>query len=290
MVQSDRQLQGPRLGRHAVLPPADRRRCHPGRQLRQRRIVDGGPRRRRRDAGEDPGTRVDLAVEDRPGALQAEIQFVEGPREESEAEAIRQSAKTFYASHNWQPFFLEGTKSLAYELWEDLGFRAPDNVVIPVGAGSSLLGCAFGFRELMKAGQIAKLPRLFVTQPLNCSPIDASFKADVDTPVSREVRKTIAEGTAIKHPMRLREIIGALRESGGGTVALTEEEIVVALRRLARQGLFTEPTSASAAAALDKLSDAGSIKSNETTVVLITGNGLKAASTVADLVQSEATR
>jgi threonine synthase len=223
-------------------------------------------------------------------AYGAEIQFVEGPREESEAEAIRQSSKTFYASHNWQPFFLEGTKSLAYELWEDLGFRAPDNVVIPVGAGSSLLGCAFGFRELMKAGQIAKLPRLFVTQPLNCSPIDASFKADVDTPVSREVRKTIAEGTAIKHPMRLREIIGALRESGGGTVALTEEEIVVALRRLARQGLFTEPTSASAAAALDKLSDAGSIKSNETTVVLITGNGLKAASTVADLVQSEATR
>jgi threonine synthase len=218
-------------------------------------------------------------------AYGAEIQLVEGPREESEAEAIRQSAETFYASHNWQPFFLEGTKSLAYELWEDLGFRAPDNVVIPVGAGSSLLGCAFGFRELMKAGQIAKLPRLFVAQPLNCSPIDASFKAGVDTPVLREVLKTIAEGTAIKHPMRLREIIGALRESGGGTVALTEEEIVAALRRLARQGLFTEPTSASAAAALDKLSDAGSIKANETTVVLLTGNGLKAASTVADLVQ-----
>lgn len=218
-------------------------------------------------------------------AYGAEIQLVEGPREESEAEAIRQSNETFYASHNWQPFFLEGTKSLAYELWEDLGFRAPDNVVIPVGAGCSLLGCAFGFRELMKAGQIAKLPRLFVTQPLNCSPIDASFKAGVDTPVAREVRKTIAEGTAIKHPMRLREIVGALRESGGGTVALTENEIVAALRRLARQGLFTEPTSASAAAALDKLSDAGSIKSNETTIVLLTGSGLKAASTVADLVQ-----
>jgi threonine synthase len=218
-------------------------------------------------------------------AYGAEIQLVEGPREESEAEAIRQSNETFYASHNWQPFFLEGTKSLAYELWEDLGFRAPDNVVIPVGAGSSLLGCAFGFRELMKAGQIAKLPRLFVTQPLNCSPIDASFKAGVDTPVPREVRKTIAEGTAIRHPMRLREIVDALRESGGGTVALTEDEIIAALRRLARQGLFAEPTSASAAAALDKLSDAGSIKANETTVVLLTGNGLKAASTVADLVQ-----
>lgn len=218
-------------------------------------------------------------------AYGAEVQLVEGPREESEAEAIRQSHETFYASHNWQPMFLEGTKSFAYELWEDLGFRAPDNVIVAVGAGSSLLGCAFGFRELMKAGQIAKLPRLFAAQPLNCSPVDAAFQAGVDTPVAREVRKTIAEGTAIKHPMRLREIIAALRESGGGTIALTEDEIVAALRRLARQGLFTEPTSASAAAALDKLAGAGAIKPGENTVVILTGSGLKAASTVAELVQ-----
>jgi len=218
-------------------------------------------------------------------AYGAEVQLVEGPREESEAEAIRQSHETFYASHNWQPMFLEGTKSFAYELWEDLGFRAPDNVIVAVGAGSSLLGCAFGFRELMKAGQITKLPRLFAAQPLNCSPIDAAFQAGVDTPVAREVRKTIAEGTAIKHPMRLREIIAALRESGGGTIALTEDEIVAALRRLARQGLFTEPTSASAAAALDKLAGAGAIKPGENTVVILTGSGLKAASTVAELVQ-----
>ena len=218
-------------------------------------------------------------------AYGAQIQLVEGPREESEAEAIRQSDATFYASHNWQPFFLEGTKSFAYELWEDLGFRAPDNVIMPVGAGSSLLGCAFGFRELMKAGAIAKLPRLFAAQPLNCSPIDASFRAGVDTPVPRKVHKTIAEGTAIKHPMRLREIIAALRESDGGTIALTEDEIVAALRWLARQGLFAEPTSASGAAALDKLAGAGVIKPNENTVVILTGTGLKAASTVADLVE-----
>ena len=217
-------------------------------------------------------------------AYGAQVQLVEGPREESEAEAIRQSNRTFYASHNWQPFFLEGTKSFAYELWEDFGFRAPDNVIMPVGAGSSLLGCAFGFRELLKAGQIAKLPRLFVAQPLNCSPIDASFKAGVDTQVARDVHKTIAEGTAIRNPMRLREIIHAVRESGGGTVAVTEDELVGALRRLARQGLFAEPTSASGAAALNKLAATGAIKANETTVVILTGSGLKAASTVADLV------
>lgn len=218
-------------------------------------------------------------------AYGAEVQLVEGPREESEAEAIRQSGHTFYSSHNWQPFFLEGTKSLAYEIWEDLGFQAPDTVIMPVGAGSSLLGCAFGFRELLAAGQIAKLPRLFAAQPLNCSPIDASFQADVDTPVPREVRKTVAEGTAIRRPLRLREIVAALRESDGGTVAVSEDEIGAALKRLARQGIFVEPTCATAAAALDRLIEAGSIGTAESTVVIITGTGLKAASVVADLVQ-----
>ena len=218
-------------------------------------------------------------------AYGAEVQLVEGPREESEAEAIRQSGQTFYASHNWQPFFLEGTKSLAYEIWEDLGFQAPDNVITPVGAGSSLLGCAFGFQELLRAGQIAKLPRLFAAQPLNCSPIDASFQAGVDTPVPREVHKTIAEGTSIKAPLRLREIVAVVRESGGGTVALREGEIINALNRLARQGLFVEPTCASAAAALDRLGEAGAIKPGETTVIIITGTGLKAATMVAELVQ-----
>src|SRR5207302_595559 len=76
-------------------------------------------------------------------AYGAEVELVEGPREASQAEAIRQSAATFYASHNWQPFFLEGTKTLAYELWEDFGFAAPDAVIVLVGAGSLLLGLWF---------------------------------------------------------------------------------------------------------------------------------------------------
>ncbi len=215
-------------------------------------------------------------------AYGAEVQLVPGPREESEAEAIRQSDRIFYASHNWQPFFLEGAKSLAYELWEDFGFAAPDAIIAPVGAGSSLLGCAFGFRELKAAGQISKLPRLFAAQPLNCSPIDASYTAGVDTPVPREAGKTIAEGAAIKRPRRLREIIAALRESGGGTIAVTETEIVAALKRLARSGLFAEPTSAVAAAALDKLAASGRIKPSESTVALLTGSGLKAALAVAE--------
>jgi threonine synthase len=216
-------------------------------------------------------------------AYGAEVQLVEGPREESEAEAIRQSESTFYSSHNWQPFFLQGTKSLAYELWEDFNFSAPDNVIVPVGAGSSLLGCHIGFTELMAAGQIKKLPRLFAAQPLHCSPVDASFKAGADTPVAREVRKTVAEGTAIKHPLRLREMLAALRQSGGETVAVPENEIVDALKRLARTGLFVEPTSATAVAAMDDLMTRGIIGETQSTAVIITGTGIKSASLVAEL-------
>jgi threonine synthase len=216
-------------------------------------------------------------------AYGADIQLVEGPREESEAEAIRQSGDTFYSSHNWQPFFLEGTKSLAYEIWEDFGYSAPDNVVVPVGAGSSLLGCYLGFKELLAAGQITRMPRLFASQPLNCSPLDASFIAGLDTPVQREVRKTMAEGTAIKHPLRLRQMLAAIRETGGRTVAVPEEGIVAALKRLAMTGLFPEPTSASAAAALDELGRCGAIRSGERTVVVITGTGIKASALIAEI-------
>jgi threonine synthase len=216
-------------------------------------------------------------------AYGAGIELVEGAREESEAEAIRQSNETFYASHNWQPFFLEGTKSFAYELWEDFNYSAPDNIIMPVGAGSSLLGCYIGFKELLAAEQIKKLPRLFAAQPLHCSPVDASFKEGRDTPVSREVHKTIAEGTAIRRPLRLREMITALRETGGSTVAIPEDGIVSALKRLARQGLFVEPTSATAVAAMDDLINRQVISAKERTVVLITGTGIKSASLIAEL-------
>jgi threonine synthase len=219
-------------------------------------------------------------------AFGAEVQLVPGPREESENEAIRQSEAIFYASHNWHPFFLQGTKSLAYEMWEDLKFRAPDNVVIPAGAGSNVLGCDIGFSELLAARQIKKLPRLFIAQPLNCSPVDASFKAGVDIPVPREVKPTIAEGTAIRRPIRLREVLSAIRRSGGGTIAIPENQIAAAVRRLAAMGLYAEPTSATAAAALEPLHESGAIDARETTVVLLTGSGLKSTAFMTELFSS----
>jgi len=205
-------------------------------------------------------------------AFGAEVQLVPGPREECQHEAIRQSARMFYASHNWQAFFLQGTKLLAYELWEDLGFAVPDNVIIPTGAGSNVLGCDIGFSELLAAGQIDKRPRLFCAQPANCAPIDARFRGKHDVAFA----PTIAEGTAIKQPVRMKQVLEALQRSNGGTMAVSEDEIVATVRALAQQGLYAEPTSAVAAAAAKKLLAGNAIKPHETTVVLLTGTGLKA--------------
>ncbi|KAB1643385.1 threonine synthase [Gulosibacter chungangensis] len=217
-------------------------------------------------------------------AYGADVQLVEGPRIESQHEAIRQASEgAFYASHNWQAFFLQGTKTLAYELWEDLGFQAPDNVIVPVGAGSSLLGCWLGFQELLAAGQIRKLPRLFAAQPFNCSPVDAAFSADVDRPVV----PTIAEGTSIAVPLRLSQMLAAVRGTAGGTVSVSEAEIVSALRALCSRGLFVEPTSAVAAAGFTSLLERGTISPADRTVVLLTGSGLKGSSTVSKLLEAE---
>lgn len=229
-------------------------------------------------------------------AYGAHVELVDGPREASQEAAIRRSenpgpssAPAFYASHNWQALFLQGTKTLAYELWEDLGFRAPDAVVMPVGAGSTLLGCHLGFRELLAAGQIERLPRLYAAQPLGCSPVDASFTAGTDQPVERPVVATVAEGTAIRRPLRLRQMIGALRETRGATVAVPEDEIVRALGDLCSTGLFVEPTSATAGAALTTLLAREAITAGETAVALLTGSGLKAATAVRDLVADRTT-
>ena len=90
-------------------------------------------------------------------AYGVEIELVPGTRQDTADEAVRQAEAIFYASHNWQAFFLQGTKTLAYELWEDLFFQAPDNIVIPTGAGSNVLGLDIGFGELLRRGEIARL-------------------------------------------------------------------------------------------------------------------------------------
>lgn len=217
-------------------------------------------------------------------AYGADVELVSGTRQDTADEAERQAARIFYASHNWQAFFLQGTKTLAYELWEDLGFEAPDNVIIPTGAGSNVLGCDIGFDELLRSGEIKRRPRLFAIQPANCAPIHASFTAGANDLVPVRTHPTIAEGTAIAKPIRTGAVLAALRRSAGGTVAVTEDEISAAVMALAALGLYVEPTSAAAAAGLARLLDQGVIKPDEKTVVVLTGAGLKATQRLGELM------
>ena len=195
------------------------------------------------------------------------------------------SETIFYASHNWHPFFLHGTKTLAYELWEDLGFRAPDNIITPCGAGSNVLGCEIGFSELLRAGEIDAMPRIFAAQPANCGPIAAAFLAGSDAPVATEVSPTIAEGTAIAQPIRLREVLGDTARNprrrgdadrGGDRRRDARSR---AHRHLCRADLRRRSPPRSR-----KLLDAGTITPEQTTVLVLTGSGLKATPRIAELL------
>jgi threonine synthase len=219
-------------------------------------------------------------------AYGAKIELIPGTRQDASDAAERQAATIFYAGHNWQPFFLQGTKTLAYELWEDLKFKAPDNVIIPTGAGSNVVGCDIGFGELLRRGEIASLPRLFAAQPENCAPLHASFVAGSDDYSPVEVRPTIAEGASIAKPVRAREVLAAVRLSSGATVAVSEVEIERALIELSGIGLYVEPTSAIAGAAFTKLLESGVIQPTETTVLVLTGSGLKTTRRIGGLMGS----
>lgn len=208
----------------------------------------------------------------------AVVELVPGTRQDCAAAALKLAEDgLFYASHNWQPHFVEGTKTLAFEIWEQYGFAVPDNVVIPVGYGSNLMGCHLGFVELLGRGVIDRMPRLFAAQPENVAALHAAFLAGADTPVPIEARPTVAEGIATTRPVRVRENVAALRETGGGTVAVPEAAILPAMHALARKGFFVEPSSAVAGAGYERLLAEGRIAADQETVIVLTGNGLKSA-------------
>lgn len=210
----------------------------------------------------------------------ARVTLVPGTRQAVAEAALREARTTFYASHNRQPFFLEGTKTIGYEIWEQCGFGVPDAIVTPLGGGSALLGCALAFEELRARGEVARLPRIYGVQAARCAPIDATFRAGGHDLVPTPAGPTMAEGIAITHPVHLREVLQALRESGGRTVTVDEDAIVRALGELARLGFFVEPTSAAGAAGLTRLIADGAIAPGDRVVLLLTGSGLKAADAI----------
>jgi len=206
----------------------------------------------------------------------AEVIRIAGSRQAVADAAMADMSGYFYASHNWDPAFLEGIKTVGYEIWEQSGFKVPHAIVAPTGGGSNLLGCFRAFSELIDAGEVSRLPRLYGAQSESCQPLARGFEAGSETYVEVEGRPSIAEGIAVSQPVRSRELLAAVRERRGGIHAVSEEAIVAAHDRLARSGLYVEPTTATAAALLEELIMQGVIRPHEQVAVILTGSGLKA--------------
>ncbi|GAB3707418.1 threonine synthase [Mariniluteicoccus flavus] len=218
----------------------------------------------------------------------AEIQIVPGTRDDCSAEALRQAESRAYASHNWHPMFLQGVKTQAYEIWEDLDFTAPDTVVLVAGSGSQVIAHDLAWHELQRSGAIPQIPRLVMVQPENCCPLVRAFEVgadDVNSSTGSEGgwKPTMAEGTAIGRPVRDREVLAALRRCDGLAVACAEDEIAAATRTLASRGLYAEPTSANAYAGYRRLRESGALDGSGTTIVVLTGSGHKSAARMAEV-------
>ena len=204
---------------------------------------------------------------------QARAHPIPGPRQASTDAAIdyQQRHGIVYASHNLSPYFIEGTKTFAYEVATRMS-PAPDHIVIPVGNGSLLLGAWKGYRELSARGAVAGVPRLHAVQAEAVMPIAAEFRGDVAPPGG----STVAGGIAVGMPPRKAQVLRAIRDSGGTAIAVDDDAIIEWHRTLASsEGIYAEPTSAAAFAGLERLIDLGLIGRDDVVLVPVTGFGLK---------------
>jgi threonine synthase len=170
----------------------------------------------------------------------------DGTRDET-ADACRKKAideGVYYANHVYNPMFYQGTKTYIYEVFEQLG-RIPDNLFIPVGNGTLLLGCELALAELFDAELIEALPKIFIVQSENCAPL---YKAE-KTPRHIEPKPTYAEGIAIGVPMRGPEILESSYQGEREVILVPESGILPAREELARGGFFIEHTTAATYAA-----------------------------------------
>ncbi|MBC7382705.1 MAG: threonine synthase [Bacteroidia bacterium] len=206
-------------------------------------------------------------------AYGAHIIKVKGNRQQTADVAFEAAKKSYYASHSFNPLFFHGTKTFAYEVCEQLGWKAPDSVVIPVGNGTLLLGCFIGFNELANAGIISHIPRLIAVQALNCNPVASAFHGYLRK--DQKNKTTIAEGIAITNPVRMQQILDAVSETGGTFISVSESQIATAWKQMAQQGYFIEPTSAATIAGVTEYTN--NLVKMECIVSLFSGHGLKSA-------------
>lgn len=212
-------------------------------------------------------------------AYGARIHPIRGSREAVAAAAQQFSQE--YAGHNWHPLFIEGTKSIAYELWEQNGYRTPENIVCVAGNGSTALGIYYGFQDLVRNGQTDRLPRLFVAQAKNCDPIYRIFTGSHSDGAYTE---TIAEGIALQCPNKGEDVAKAVRDTGGMVLSLSEDDIVKAAKELSTHGFYAEPTSSTAYAGLTQLLERNILDQDSDVILMISGNGLKAGTELGRLM------
>ena len=213
-------------------------------------------------------------------AYGAQLVKVEGTREHTAQEAQEAAQEVYYASHCWNPYFREGTKTFAFEIWEQMGGKAPDLLILPVGNGTLLLGAFLGFSQLIQAGEIKGSPRIIGVQSEHCAPLFRAYQegqAEVHPFLKTD---SVAEGISVAHPIRGRQILEAVRKSRGSFLTVTDEEVIASLRKMARMGLYLEPTSATATAAWDKIKG-GKGMADQRVVIPLTGSGLKAGNAIA---------
>ncbi len=188
-----------------------------------------------------------------------------------------------FVNINIRPFYAEGSKTLAFEVVEQLNWKTPDAVVVPAASGSLFTKIWKGFKELKEVGLIKEVKtRMFGAQALGCSPIAQAWKEGRDF-IKPVKPNTIAKSIAIGNPADGIYALQATKESGGDWETATDEEIIEGIKLLARtEGIFTETAGGTTVAVLKKLVKAGKISPEEVVVVYITGNGYKTLEVLKD--------
>lgn len=180
----------------------------------------------------------------------------------------------FYSRNcGYNPYLVEGKKTVAFEIWEQLGFKVPDQVFVSIGDGCITSGIYKGFYDLKQVGLIDRLPRIIGVQAAGCNPIEVAFKTGTFTPQNGN---TIADSIAVGVPRNRLKALRGLKESQGDVISVTDDEIREALTAMPRTtAVFGEPAAVTAYAGFTKLARAGKIDKKLKSVILITGNGLK---------------
>jgi threonine synthase len=195
-----------------------------------------------------------------------------------------------FVNVNVRPFYAEGSKTLGFEIAEQLGWRLPDQVVIPVASGSQLTKVEKAFRELIALGLVEDKPyRVFGAQATGCSPVAAAYKGGNDAirPVKPD---TIAKSLAIGNPADGIYVLDICRRTGGAVEDVDDDQVRAGILLLARtEGIFTETAGGTTVACLRKLVETGQLDPTLETVLINTGMGLKTLDAIADSVGPAAT-